>query len=326
MSTALPVSFPPPDLLTQSSPFAITSLRIEQGRKLHSNAARQNWELEPEGLAVFHQHSYYELVYVLEGEMTQHLENGVFRYQSGDALLLNRNIRHFEGAETDCDILFLCLDPSFLQELLQSNAIHPNRPQHSSPQISCFLLENEQPDSNALREYLDFACSLELRHHPEQNPAAALLNRLRDSLLHPGPGYACQLQADLLRLLALLEHPAQYHLSRIRVDASDEAFLYTRVLRYLESCHGHATRSELGEALHYNGDYLNRLVKRQSGKTILQLGQEICIRQAAQLLRESGQSISDIIEALGLVNRTHFYQLFQQQMGCSPMQYRKQYK
>ena len=79
------------------------------------------------------------------------------------------------------------------------------------------------------------------------------------------------------------------------------------VQRYLEERGGRASRRELGEILHYHGDYLNRLVKRQCGKTILQLGQEIRVQQAAQLLRETELPVSAIVE----------------QLGCTPTAYRQ---
>jgi len=313
-----------PPVLTNHDPFSITFLRMDDGRKLHADVSRQTWDEEAPRPPEFHQHAYYEMVFVLEGEMTQHLEHGVFRYQAGDALLLNRNIRHFEGNETDCEILFLCLDPEFLRDTIGGNRVHADVLQSDCDRIAGFLWESDLTNSASVQEYLDFACSLEYRQQPVQNPVYALLDSLRRSLNDRGPGYAYQIQADLLRLLALLNTPEAYHLSRIRVDASDEAFIYTRVLRYLEACHGHATRTELGEALHYNGDYLNRLVKRVCGKTILQLGQEVCVRQASHLLRSTDLPISSIVEQLGMVNRTHFYQIFQQQMGCSPQAYREQ--
>ena len=314
---------PRPAIVTQAAPVTITSLRIENGRKLHSNLLRRDWSEERQDIPPrLHQHSYFEMVYVLSGEMTQHLENGVFHYQAGDALLLNRNIRHYEGNETDCDILFLCLHPGFLQDLLTQNPLHPGQPQHPAGEITRFLAENEQPNAEAVREYLDFACSLEQRSRPERE-TERLLDQLRSTMIAQDSGYAYQVQADLLRLFALLGSPQAYHLSRIRMDAGEEAFVYARVLRYLEERGGRASRRELGAILHYHGDYLNRLVKRQCGKTILQLGQEIRVQQAAQLLRETELPVSAIVEQLGMTNRTHFYQLFEQQLGCTPTAYRQ---
>ena len=73
-----------------------------------------------------HKHAHYEIVYVARGEMTQHLENGVFRYQQGDACFLNRNTYHYEGFETDCELFFINLAPGFAGGLWSTNDILPH--------------------------------------------------------------------------------------------------------------------------------------------------------------------------------------------------------
>ena len=140
---------------------------------------------------------------------------------------------------------------------------------------------------------------------------------------HRPPGYAYTAQGLLLQIFALLEDPAFYHMQHISIDATTDALLYGRVVRFLEERNGRVSRSELGEAMHYNGDYLNRVVKRHSGKTILDLGHQICVEAAAKLLRETATPILEIIEQLGYVNQTSFYRMFRQHMGCSPTEYRQ---
>lgn len=75
--------------------------------------------------------------------------------------------------------------------------------------------------------------------------------------------------------------------------------------------------------LHYNGEYLNRIVKKQTGKTILEYGQSIYLEEARQLLSNTDKSISSIIEELGFSNRSHFYRLFKTAFGETPLDYRK---
>ena len=106
------------------------------------------------------------------------------------------------------------------------------------------------------------------------------------------------------------------------MDARSEQFLYARVARYLEAHHGRATREELGQVFHYNGDYLNRVVKKFSGLTISQLGQRLYLAEAKRLLRETDWGISEIISRLGFVNRTYFYRVFQEDTGMTPKEYR----
>ena len=54
----------------------------------------------PSGNTPMHQHDYFELFYIFSGEVCQIFDHGTFRYQKGDALLMNLNIRHCESSST----------------------------------------------------------------------------------------------------------------------------------------------------------------------------------------------------------------------------------
>lgn len=270
-----------------------------------------------------HRHPHYEIVYVLDGEFVQHLENGVFRYQAGDACFLNRNVKHREGYESDCTLVFLNLRQEFLEGLFAASPVRPGHAQYRPGEIRRFVEENRSTDAGFEREYLDFAGTASLKQNGSTPAASRLLDRIAEEISLEATGYAFRVQALLLRFFEELENPQNYHLSRIRIDSNAEAFIYARLVRYLEERHGRATRGELGEILHYNGDYLNRIVKRQAGMTISQLGQRICLQEARRLLAGTDRSISSIITELGFVNRTHFYRMFTEAVGMSPQEFRR---
>jgi AraC-like DNA-binding protein len=90
----------------------------------------------------------------------------------------------------------------------------------------------------------------------------------------------------------------------------------------MKSNHGRCTREELSAQLHYNGEYLNRIVKKYTGKTILEYGQTIYMEEARELLAGTDLSISAIIEELGFSNRSHFYRLFEKIYGETPLNYK----
>lgn len=302
--------------------FSLSYMVIRQGKSVDFQVL--GTRLTQEGLPYdrpmgLHRHAYYEAVFVLEGEFVQHMEDGAFRYREGDVVFLNRNVRHSEGYESDCVLVFLNLSPQLVEDLFFSTAsqLRPGAPQCQRGPVFQFLRENSQErGTDFRREYLDFFST------GGKEEAAALLDAVAQELAVAGVGYGFRVQARLLELFALLEDPGRYQLSRNRVDARSEEFLYARVARYLEGCHGRATRQQLGEYFHYNGDYLNRVVKRFSGLTISQLGQRLYLGEAKRLLRETGLDVSEIISRLGLVNRTHFYRVFRQDTGMTPKEYR----
>lgn len=267
-----------------------------------------------------HRHNFYELVYVLSGELTHHLEHSVFHYQAGDAILLNQGIHHYEGYETDCEVLFVGLYPEYFETLLHTNPIMPEDSQYSAAGIPNFLANSQTTHS---REYLNFTYTLEQRQRGGLSPVASLAEQLLDQMKRRPAGYAYTAQGLLLQICALLETPRYYHMQHVNVDATTDELLYSRIVRFLEERNGRVTRSELGSAMHYNGDYLNSVVKRHSGMTLHGLGQHICAEAAARLLQETKQPVAEIIQQLGYSNQTSFYRMFRSHMGCSPSDYRK---
>lgn len=267
-----------------------------------------------------HRHNFYELVYVLSGELTHHLEHSVFHYQAGDAILLNQGIHHYEGYETDCEVLFVGLYPEYFETLLHTNPIMPEDSQYSAAGIPNFLANSQTTHS---REYLNFTYTLEQRQRGGLSPVASLAEQLLDQMKRRPAGYAYTAQGLLLQICALLETPRYYHMQHVNVDATTDELLYSRIVRFLEERNGRVTRSELGSAIHYNGDYLNSVVKRHSGMTLHGLGQHICAEAAARLLQETKQPVAEIIQQLGYSNQTSFYRMFRSHMGCSPSDYRK---
>lgn len=310
--------------LAPHAPFIMSYMRISGGRDTEFNFLgkfRTAAPLHPKRDGM-HRHPHYEIVYVLDGEFVQHMENGVFRYQAGDACFLNRNVEHREGYESNCTLVFLNLQQEFLESLYAPSALCPDNAQYRPGEIKKFVEENRRTDVGFEREYLDFAGTASWKQNGGQPPSSQILDRIAEELSLEATGYAFRVQALLLQFFEGLEDPQNYHLSRIRIDSNSEEFIFARLSRYLEERRGRATRHELGEILHYNGDYLNRIVKRQTGMTISQLGRKICLQNARQLLAGTDMSISAIIDELGFVNRTFFYRVFTETEGMSPKEFR----
>lgn len=57
----------------------------------------------------------------------------------------------------------------------------------------------------------------------------------------------------------------------MQLDSSNEDFLFARISNYMEETHGRISRSQLSRALHYNAEYLNQIVKRRTGQSLLKL-------------------------------------------------------
>ena len=124
------------------------------------------------------------------------------------------------------------------------------------------------------------------------------------------------------RFLRILHTPSLYCMDRVQSDASGQEYIYSKVCHIMEASRGRVSREYLEMQLHYNGEYLNRIVKKYSGKTLLEYGQDIYLEEARRLLLDTDMSISDIITELGFSNRSHFYRVFRRTFGETPLDYR----
>lgn len=70
-------------------------------------------------------------------------------------------------------------------------------------------------------------------------------------------------------------------------------------------------------------DYLSRIVKRVSGRTVVDLINQMLLMEASYLLRASSLNISEIAERLHFAEPAAFTHFFTRLKGMSPRDYRK---
>ena len=94
------------------------------------------------------------------------------------------------------------------------------------------------------------------------------------------------------------------------------------VLRYLETNYVGGSLTDAAKLLHCDVAWLSREIKRRTGRTYTELLQERRLRQAAWLLTNTRQKVSDIAVAVGYENISYFHRIFQKRFGLSPKKYR----
>ena len=85
------------------------------------------------------------------------------------------------------------------------------------------------------------------------------------------------------------------------------------------------TRDSLSELVKISPDHLSRMFKQETGKRIADFINDIRIKKASKLLRESDDKVITIAYEVGFSSLRTFNKVFPQIMGCSPSEYRKQH-
>ena len=82
-------------------------------------------------------------------------------------------------------------------------------------------------------------------------------------------------------------------------------------------------RSEIGEAFHMVPEYLAKIYKKKTGKTLKDAINEVRINQAKLLLDQTDRKVIDIALETGFDNVPYFSTLFKKATGFSPVDWRK---
>lgn len=269
---------------------------------------------EDEEYQALHKNQNFELMYVLNGELTNFIEDKEYLFRAGEGCLLNTQILHREILSDGCSVVFLNLSPALLQELFMNDC--------GKGPIFQFLRQNLQSDSQWKRSYIEVTPCL-----PQQSAGFhIILDSLQLEVATSKIGRTYFQRGLILRLLDALENTNLFSLQQIDLDLSKEAYLVNRVTHLIESRFGNISRKEIEAALHYNAEYLNRLLKRQTKMTIAGYAQMIRTQKAQQLLNTTDLTIQLIAERLGFSSEAYFYHYFKKQTGLSPNQYRQRFK
>lgn len=115
-----------------------------------------------------------------------------------------------------------------------------------------------------------------------------------------------------------------FDLARAMQSGGEFGGTVSRVLDYIEqNLSRPLTNKEIGEALNYNPNYLNRLILQHTGMSLHQYLLRRRLTLAATLIHSTELPIGEIAMMLGFHSPSHFSNYFKQTTGTSPAQYRK---
>ena len=103
-------------------------------------------------------------------------------------------------------------------------------------------------------------------------------------------------------------------------DAADERMM--EIMNYIQTNYLTVTLEELSEQFHLSEPYLSKYIKEKSGKTFGENLQNIRMKRAKSLLKNSSMTVENIAYAVGYQNVEHFNRTFKKKFGMTPVQFR----
>ncbi len=103
-----------------------------------------------------------------------------------------------------------------------------------------------------------------------------------------------------------------------------------RIRIILEYIHTHSDeplqQQKLADKFYFSRGYFASFFKKYTGKTFKQYLVDLRLQKAEKLLRETGQSVSQIAQDTGFSDERRFIENFKQQFGVTPGMFRRQMK
>lgn len=286
-------------------------------RKIGNAAYALHQEGMPEGLSIVrnsrfnpvpeHVHDYVEISYAYRGQAPQIVNGAPLTLAQNEVLLLDAACPHAVGELGGHDIM--------LSIIISRSMLGRSLEQSLSPTsaVSSFLL-------NALTDETDHRGHVHFRTGNSRRVRRYMQEMLCE-LLEPTAA-SPQIVSRLFELL-LVELMQSYETSLLQADLPTlPSAQVAAAVGYIERHDCDCTLEDVARHLHLSPNYASALLKRQTGRTFMQLVQEGRLTRAATLL-DAGATAETAAREVGYANMSFFYKKFAERYGCTPAAYRQ---
>lgn len=250
----------------------------------------------------YHQHDGYELYLFLNGSANYYVEQNCYQLKRGSLLMICPGELH--RVECFDTVVYERLIINFSTEVITSLSTPKSDLKH------CFNNKEFGKDSMTFLSEEEITEFVVLAHTIEQ------YNRSESY------GSDIMVNADLSRLLlkvnSLFEKcPAQKPINCMPP-------LIAAVMNYTNKYISEGlTVTELSDAMHHNGVYLNRIFKQTTGVSLQQYLIGLKVRLAQHYIKEE-RPLSEVCSLSGFHDYSNFARTFKKQTGISPHKYKTQ--
>jgi AraC-like DNA-binding protein/quercetin dioxygenase-like cupin family protein len=257
--------------------------------------------------ATLHGHDFHELVVVLGGAARHVTSEGDYSIAAGDVFLIRGDLAHGYEDTNRLMIVNILFDPGALglpiSDLRRLPGYH--------------VLFSIEP---LMRQKHDFKGRLKLATD-QLAEAAQLITRLDGELSERPAGYRFMARAHLMHLIGFL--------SRCYADtgATERRSLLAlgEVLSFIERHYGEEiTIDRLAEIAAMSESSLMRSFRRVTGKSPIDYVVGLRVTKAAELLRSTDLSVTEVSFRCGFNDSNYFSRQFRKLMATPPRDYRKQ--
>ena len=253
-----------------------------------------------------HRHIFFELVYIVSGTATHHLEQDTTQLRAGDYFIIDtgsihcyRDVRNFE--------IINCL---FLPEYI-------DRALTDCPSLSSLLYN----------QVLRFGLPVNIQtadriFHDSEGVVGQIMRKMEQEYAAKGTGYLELLRCYLTQVLVCAVRASE-EAERIRTPHRAT----TAIVEHLR-CHYTEPLSldELSRKLNYTPQYISSLFHKDTGMSLQEFLQRMRVEEACRLIEQGEQQMVRIAQKVGYGDVKHFARVFRRIKGVSPREFRSEIK
>ncbi len=257
--------------------------------------------------ASWHTHSFFEVVYIVQGDCTNYILEQKLSMHSGDICIIAPNTPHTISAFSDDSIVLNVIlrtstfETAFFGTLSENDVLSDffMRTLYHSPTHPYLLFRTEY--DTQLRNIIKYAYDEFSSNHQYKN-------RMLNSIL------------NTFFILLLRNHGSNVILPNNDIQENDQNLIF--ILKYIQEHYATITLKELAVFFNYSERQLQRIIKSSTGMSFSENIQKLKMNQAARLLNNPDMSISDIAEKLGYADAGNLRHIFKKYYGMTPMEFR----
>ena len=263
-------------------------------------------------VGVPHKHTFIEIVYVVSGSATHEANGKCYQVKKGDLVIVNYETIHaFHPYENEKDP-FQAYDLMFMPDFFDVSAGSNDLYGILSSSFLFYSISQDEPlgpdlhcSSLSFSEIDDIFKKIYAEYHQRKRGYLALIR-----------AYVIEL---IIKIFREMENDS-------RGISSRQIKIVDATLKYLHENYSNPLSVEdLASNSFFSKEYLGRIFKNVTGKTVSAMLQKIRVEEACALLSSTDRIISDIAKSCGFNDMKFFYNTFRKLTGMTPGEYRQKH-
>jgi AraC-like DNA-binding protein/mannose-6-phosphate isomerase-like protein (cupin superfamily) len=261
-----------------------------------------------------HRHQYMQINYIYQGNGKHLVRHDEFHIVKGDIFVIPPYIPHCISAFPDSSIIIyeFEFEPEFINQSFEN--IEKTKSYFDFAYIEPFLVNECQ-----VKPRLNLTGELQVE-------VETMLDDALKEFKERKSGYELLIKALLLKLLVQVGREFVRDLEK-----SDSRPMFDRhrdtIFNALRYIHEHYTEElsveDVAKKFIFSQSYFSYLFKSMTSQTFTEYVNRLRISKSLELLRSTDQRVLDICYGVGFNNVNHFNRIFRQQIGVSPLRFRK---